>query len=228
MHEIMPFCGAELVIRKGSVDRENVEWMAQSLFVNALRNAAVSPGELVVDLGAHIGSFSILAAKERRARVIAFEPDAESLGIARANALINGVSELVEFDPSAVGGRDGTALLFESTENWGHTLLEGGGPCNVLTGRKHEVPLLSLESALRNLPGECAFMKFNIEGAEYEMFATAPPDVLRRIRAMAGEIHYDLGNGDISACVAKLEQCGFTVELVPEGAVRAILVATRI
>lgn len=227
LYELAPCCDTELVVRKGTVDRNSVEWMSDSLFLQALRDNRVAPGDTVLDLGAHIGSFSVVAAKGLRARVVGFEPDADSLRLARTNALLNGVADLAEFHPFAVGGPDRATFVFESTENWGHTIVEGGGPYNKLTGRKSEVRLISLQSALNYAPDGCAFMKFNIEGAEYEMFENARPDILRRIRAMAGEIHHDLGAGDIKECVAKLRQCGFAVQLVPQGEVRAILIATR-
>lgn len=226
-HEIVSLAGVELVIRKGTVDRENIDWMVSSLFLVALREAVTSPNDTVLDLGAHIGSFSVIAAKEFGARVIGFEPDDHSIGLARANALINGMQDRVIFHRAAVGRADGTVPLYESTENWGHTIIAGGGPHNSLTGRVTNVPMLSLASVMEHVSGVCAFMKFNIEGAEYGMFDQVSCETLASIRAMAGEMHYDLGGGEVDSCVAKLQQCGFIVDLIPQNEMRAILVAVR-
>lgn len=227
MHEITTIAGAELIVRANTVDRDNVEWMSQSLFVAAMRSANIAERDIVLDFGSHIGSFSVVAAREKKCRVVGFEPDAASIRVARASVLINGLEGRVEFHSCAVGEREGTALLHEATENWGHTIVDGGGPYNRLTGRTTEVRLIALSQALRHAPDGCAFLKFNIEGAEHRMFEMAPRSALHQIRVMAGEVHYDLGRGNVQAWVRKLEDCGFRVELVPQGELRAILLARR-
>ena len=228
MYEILTSSASAFVIRTPSTDRDTVEGVERALFLKAMRDAHISAGDTILDLGSHIGSFAIVAAKERQCRVIGFEGDVSSLRIAKANTLLNDVADLVEFHQVAVGGGKGVVPFYEATENWGHTIIERGGPYNILTGRVAEVPLITLGCALSYVPGgRCAFMKFNIEGAEHEMLETAPPDVLVRIDAMAGEIHYDLGRGDVRSYVKKLQDCGFVVELVPQYEVRAILLARR-
>jgi len=200
--------------------------MAQSAFLEVMRQADIVPSDTVLDLGAHIGSFSLVVASERRCRVVGFEPDGDSIRLARANALINELEGLVEFHKVAVGGSDGHIRLHEATENWGHTIIDGGGPCNALTGRSVDVPIISLDRALDYATDDrCAFLKFNIEGAEFAMFERARPEVLRRIGAVVGEIHRDIGVGDVREIVMRLEAQGFVVRLVPQGPDRDILIA---
>jgi FkbM family methyltransferase len=143
----MSWLGLELVIRSGSVDRNELEWMATSPFWKAFEKAAVSPDDLVFDLGAHIGSFAILVAKHKDCRVIAFEPDLESLNLCKINVLMNGLENQVTCHPLAVGGETRKILLYEATENWAHTIVKSGGPFNVPTGRTTEVDCLSLSDA---------------------------------------------------------------------------------
>jgi FkbM family methyltransferase len=229
MFDVFISSGIHFVIRTASVDKESVEWMSSSLFIEQMRQTPIlNPGGTILDLGSHIGSFALVAAREKHCRVIGFEPDADSLRIARANAVLNGLDHLVEFRPFAIGSRDGEIPLYAAKENWGHTIIEGGGPSNELTGKKTIVRTLSLDSVLSQaVVGRCAFLKFNIEGAEFGMIEGASQETLSRIDVLAGELHYDLGDANADASFKKLASCGFTVKLFPDGERRALLLANR-
>jgi FkbM family methyltransferase len=229
MHEIKRGLGLDFIVRTDSVDRENLDWMSDSPFIQAFRDARVACDDHVLDLGSHIGTFSLAAALEANCRVIGFEPDRESFNLARANALINKLDHLVTFHCAAIGGRDGVAFLYEASENWGHTLISTGGPYNKLTGNKTEVALLSLDKALTHIPGDkCRFVKFNIEGAEFDMLQQASKHALQKIDTLVGEVHHDIGAGLLEPCIAKLKDNGFDINVTPCGEVRSILLAKKI
>lgn len=80
------------LIEYGSMlrDRRRVEAYSGALA------AVVSPSSVVLDLGAGIGTFSILACKYGCARVYAVEPG-DVIGVARANASANGVAGRIHF-----------------------------------------------------------------------------------------------------------------------------------
>jgi FkbM family methyltransferase len=229
MHEIMQWEGVELVIRKNTADRATVEWMGTSVFAKSFRSIDVPDHGTVLDIGAHIGSFAVLAASISPCRVIAFEPDRASARLCRVNAMVNDMETRITCHEIAVAGSTGKIKLFESTENWGHTIIPSGGPYNVLTGRTSEVDALSLADALVHYGAErCAFMKFNIEGAEFDMFEKADVEVLRRIDMIVGEIHFDIGARKADGIVNRLADAGFNTKLIPEGEHRAILVARQL
>jgi FkbM family methyltransferase len=227
-HEIVEAGGVEFIVRTASVDRESVEWTATSLFMATLRAVDVAASDTILDLGCHIGSFAIMAAAEKRCRVVGFEPDPSSAKLGRLNAMLNGVEARVEVLPFAIGGVRRSVPLYEATENWGHTVYREGGPFNVVTGSSRAVDMITLSDALAYVDSRtCQLLKFNIEGAEHAMFAEASPESLRRVRNLVGEVHYDLGPRDRGGWVAKLSECGFDVRLVPENEQRAILIASR-
>jgi FkbM family methyltransferase len=64
------------------------------------------PGELFVDIGANIGSFTILAAKVAGADVLAFEPDTNTAATLERNIAANGVEAQVAVHRSALGDRE--------------------------------------------------------------------------------------------------------------------------
>jgi FkbM family methyltransferase len=229
MHEIYPWNGLELVIRSNSVDQANLEWMEDSLFWKVFQAARISADDVILDLGAHIGSFAVLAAQQKHCRVFAFEPDLESLTLCKINILLNSQESHVTCHQFAIGGETGRLMFYETTENWGHTILQHGGPHNILTGRRTKVACLSLFDALAHIKCDrCAFLKFNIEGAEFDMIENADVNTLCRIGSMVGEIHFDLVSRSPNHMLARLKDSGFTAELIPCGEHRAILMATRI
>ena len=88
----------------------------------------IKPGQIFVDIGAHIGLFSVIAAKKVGAsgRVIAFEPAEDNLAILRRNAEQNGVE--VDSRPIAIADRSGQMTLHRSARNrGGHSLIEDRG-----------------------------------------------------------------------------------------------------
>lgn len=72
----------------GVWEREETAQIAQRL----------QPGDVFLDFGAHIGWFTLLAAK-RGATVHAFEGDLQNLELLRANARLHGVQDLVTAYP---------------------------------------------------------------------------------------------------------------------------------
>jgi FkbM family methyltransferase len=70
----------------------------------------------VLDVGAHVGYFAILAALANpEARVYAFEPAPVAAARLRRNVAINEVAARVTCVPSAVGAKDGSAEFFHPT-----------------------------------------------------------------------------------------------------------------
>jgi len=74
---------------------------------------AVREGAVVLDIGAHLGYFAVLAAK-RGATVVAFEPNPRTVPHLRRNLELNGVADRVRIVQRAVGAEPGTATFFLS------------------------------------------------------------------------------------------------------------------
>lgn len=140
--------------------------------------AELPPGSIVLDLGAHIGSFAWLAYL-RGAKVISVEPDAANLRYLESNT--SRFRDAVEIRRGAVV-QDATGDTVRITphkspaETWA-SVTEGDGV---------EVPAIRFDSLLSEFPA-VEFLKMDIEGAELSILTGS--NELRRVRRIAAEIH---------------------------------------
>jgi FkbM family methyltransferase len=122
---------------------------------------AIAPGALVVDGGANMGGYSLLAARRagRSGRVFAFEPDPRNF--ARLSARVRKLTN-VQPVQKAIAAASGESLLFQDTFHAGHTLVDGR-----VGGDGIAVEVTSLDEFVRagGLPG-LDVVKLDIEGAE--------------------------------------------------------------
>lgn len=157
-------------------------------------------GDIVIDIGAHIGAFSIECAI-RGAKVLAFEPDPENFKILKKNIEVNGFENIISVYDLAVSNFTGTAELYKDSKNNGsHSLIKG---CidNGISGSL-KVETISLDDILLNYDS-CKLIKLDCEGAEYGILQGSN---LNKVEKITCELH----DRDKSPGLVKyLENCGF-------------------
>lgn len=167
-------------------------------------------GGVVLDAGAPIGVFSILAAHRwPGTRIYAAEPETENLLLLQRNIALNAglEAEVIACDV-ALSAASGYGSLRRETENWGHVLNAGPSRLSDLWVRT-----LNLQDFLSEY-GETQidFAKINIEGAEYGLLLEAPLELLKKVKCMLVEIH----PCDVSlrnALIEHLDAAGHEVQL---------------
>jgi FkbM family methyltransferase len=126
----------------------------------------VRPGSVVYDVGANVGSYTILASvlAGPAGRVIAFEPVAENVGYLREHVSINGLTN-VEIREAAVGARAGRAAFQPHRDR-----LQGALDAN----GTQDVSVLALDGlvARGDVPPP-ACIKIDVEGGEAGVLAGA-------------------------------------------------------
>jgi FkbM family methyltransferase len=68
-------------------------------------------GDLFLDIGSNIGSYTILASGVRRATTWAFEPDPETVGALKRNVTLNDLDSRVVVHELALGDTNGTVTF---------------------------------------------------------------------------------------------------------------------
>jgi len=193
-------------------------------------------GWRVVDIGANVGVFAMLAAN-RGARVVAYEPNPDTFG----RLLANTAKWRVECHHAAVVGKsEGTLPLFlHPLRDTRNTLLGArGGVLNTrasaqsaappppIYGETVDVPTVSIDDVLDE---PCDLLKIACEGGEFEIFSTVTPR-LRNAKRIVLELHTEMetDHGNASRLVAAVRDAGFEVEVRPthSGMTRVFMTAT--
>jgi FkbM family methyltransferase len=143
------------------------------------------PEDLVaVDIGAHIGCFSVALALARpRATVHAWEASPSTARWLRRNLVANGLEDRVVAHDRAVSDHRGTLHLADNSQ---------GSALNGLTataGTLVEVPCVPVADVLAAAGGEVQLVKIDTEGAEYALVLGSDPKVWSSVQRVVLEWH---------------------------------------
>lgn len=122
--------------------------------------SAIRPGCAVLDVGANLGVYTLLAAR-RGARVFSVEADPMNAALLRRNITINGFSDRVTIFEMAATESPKTVPLYRNPANWGGSNLYQGVPAGTVDGN-------TIDSL--NLP-PIDVCKMDIEGSELKALA---------------------------------------------------------
>lgn len=198
---------------------------------NEYRLPDVLPADgLIVDVGAHIGSFTEACLRRGARRIVACEPDAENFGIFRRHFQPEIACGWVIPLPVAVLGQAPTGGLASlSAYEVRATELNTGGARLCAEDAGRWVPAVSLRAVLekglrpasdRRLAHppvrHVEYLKLDCEGAEWEILATLGSGGLRAVRRLCGEFHPHNGL-DAVTMQAWLTNFGFEARVEPQG-----------
>ncbi|MDA8358079.1 MAG: FkbM family methyltransferase [Actinomycetota bacterium] len=145
----------------------------------------------VLDIGAHIGLFTVALAKAvPGAEVTAFEPSADRVAYLRRNLAGNGLADRVTVAQAAVGGRAGRAgragrdILIGRQTLLGSELVSGSAEA---AGDLADV--VGFDDVMYSIDGSVDLVKVDCGGGEYDIVVSAPVATLRRIDCLVVEYH---------------------------------------
>lgn len=166
-----------------------------------------TPPSVIVDIGANIGAFSILAATMfPDATIRAFEPEPENYALLVANVDAYGFGDRITTVHAAVADhRDGVDL--HPGHGLTHTCtVPPGGRCEANPGHDtHTVrsDSVTLEDAFDGFD-QIDLLKVDCEGSEFEIFGGASPATIAKAVRLRMEIHDYRGPVDLEALRTKL------------------------
>lgn len=144
----------------------------------------IAPDDTVIDIGGYIGSFAIPASRLAKNGVVySFEPSPFNFAQLEKNVALNQITNIRPFR-LAVASSDRKITLFLDNMNPASNNIYMKG------GTEVECDAVSLPTLFRQQGIEaCDFFKIDCEGAEYEIFMSLDPSVLKRIGKIACELH---------------------------------------
>ncbi|MEX5637760.1 FkbM family methyltransferase [Parafrankia sp. FMc2] len=132
------------------------------------------PGDVFVDVGANVGSYTLLAGKVPGVHVVAFEPASSTFSRLSENVVLNRLTN-VTLHQCAVGQADTEALLTLDNDTMNQIV-----PVGDESGRTEKVRMVRLDTIIGD-QSDVALVKIDVEGHEPEVLAGAE-QLLRRCR----------------------------------------------
>ena len=129
---------------------------------------SVKEGMTIIDAGAHIGYYSLLASRlvGSKGKVYAFEPSPECLGLFHRNIQLNNCKNIQVFE-KALTGKSGYTMFYLDRDN-----LASGSILKVPQSRQRiEVSTITLDEAIGD--ERVDFIKMDIEGGETKALSGA-------------------------------------------------------
>jgi len=145
----------------------------------------IGEGDIVVDMGAHIGAFAVRAARlAHRGQVYAYEASAKNYALLTENRQLNNLKNL-HIENSAVSDRCGELPLYTPAGNsiLGSLLQETSSSIEMVQATTFSD--IIAEHALEQID----FLKVDVEGAEFEILFDCSDETLAKIRHLVIEYH---------------------------------------
>jgi FkbM family methyltransferase len=145
----------------------------------------ISAGDIVVDMGAHIGAFAVRAARlAHRGQVYAYEASAKNYALLTENRQLNGLKNL-HIENSAISDRCGELPLYTPAGNsiLGSLLQETSSFKEMVQSTTFSA--IIAEHALEQVD----FLKVDVEGAEFDILFDCSDETFAKIRHLVIEYH---------------------------------------
>ena len=163
---VLPFVNdAKFIVKKGMTGiTGNIyaglhEFNDMGFLLHLLRE-----GDHFVDVGANVGSYTILASKVRKAFTTSFEPVPSTFNWLKKNTEVNDLEELVELNNQGCSNESKVLKFSKEKDTTNHVLTDADEDEYI------EVKTVSLDIALKHSP---TLMKIDTEGFETEVLKGA-------------------------------------------------------
>lgn len=205
----------KVFFRKGTSDEYVIkDTIIDHIFENGFPEYQPEKNHLVIDIGAHIGTYSLVLSQLLTDGAIhAFEPCLDTFNYLERNIKGNNLTNVFAHK-IALSDSIGTTKLYYDTEhgNWGHSIIKDFSS----EGEIVKTDTLSNFFTVNNIE-KCDFMKFNCEGAEFKILLSTPVELLKRVDKMLILYHLDLANDvTIEQLIMRLKHAGFYTEIRQE------------
>jgi FkbM family methyltransferase len=176
-----------------------------------------SAGALVLDIGAQIGTASLVLSRLHRGRILCFEPVPDNCRFLQMNLAANQVGNAT-IVPAAVTDQDGFAqfAIDPNSSVAGHMAGIMAADPRAFS-QSLRVKSVTLRTALAEFPGHMIHLiKMDCEGGEYSIVDQITPELLPRIRNLTFEVHDLGGKNNVRTLTERLRGLGFSVKYKKE------------
>ena len=175
---------------------QSLTWMRESDTENLMKEVIdencyeVTPSQMtdreVIDIGANMGAFTVMAACMGAKKVLAVEPVGYSYDRLMHNIGQAGITDKVTVFRNLVTDKAGEVIKIG--------LHEKSGANNIYNvGENFEaIATITLKNLMKHLEGNNVFLKIDCEGGEYDIILKSDYEDMKRVTKISMEIHSDL------------------------------------
>lgn len=177
---------------KFKLREDEYQIIAESFEEDPYKIEDVERDGLVIDLGAHIGTFAIRCAVERNCKVLAFEPCPSTFELLAENIKLNDLDGKVIPFRSAIGDTVGIRKFYSRPNHpVSSSLYLHHYSMDVPGYLTQEVQCTTLKRVFEdNNVSECVALKIDCEEAEKEIFIEESKPYFRKTKYVALEWHF--------------------------------------
>lgn len=206
-------CGSlNFCYREGTTDEHAVAQHLKNSNVLFIPEYSFKPDDVIIDIGAHIGTFSIpVAAMLKNGKVYAIEAGKENCECIEKNRKLNNLTNVFINHLALTDFKGRTKLYHKSKKGY-----LGSSIVKDFSGEAEEVPTDTLTNFMRdNNILHCDYMKLNCEGAEFNIILSTPKEILQRVDLILVLYHLDIAKNFSTEkdLILHLQQCGFLTKV---------------
>jgi FkbM family methyltransferase len=174
--------GLKIKIRKNSTDLMALThvWLIEEY---KSENFDIKDTDVIIDVGAHIGLFSLYASQFcKNGLIYSFEPVPENYNLLIDNIKSNDLNQIKSFN-RAVSNSNSNVKLYLNDDEAGHSMFSK-------SSKTITVDSISLQQIFDdNNIENCNFLKLDCEGTEYEILQNLPLSYFDKIEKIVIEYH---------------------------------------
>lgn len=194
-------------------------WMINEYEIEKFK---INKNDIIIDVGAHIGLFSLLASKSCFAgKIFSYEPINENFEMLMQNIKSNKLKNIFPFN-LAVSKNTSNVKLFLDKDESAHSIFQKN--TSYVT-----VESISLQKIFDdNDINFCKILKLDCEGAEYEIIDSLPDKYFEKIQNMIIEYHLADSKPELGKdLISKIKNVGFQITTRPHHNDMGLLIATK-
>ena len=172
----------------------------------------------IVDIGAHIGLFSMYArGLNDQVAIFVYEPEPGNFAALKEHFKVNDIQNVFPKNV-AVAATDGQIVLHVHEDSHNHSILKISNPKSEID--TIDVPAVSMKTIFerdltRHAIDFCDLMKMDCEGAEFEILESMQTDLFKKIGAFYLEYHEYVDGKKKEDLVRIFQKNGFKTKVIP-------------
>ena len=172
----------KIKIRTNSTDimQLGTVWLVEDYEVSGFN---INNEDIVIDIGAHIGLFSLFVSQYcKNGKIFSYYPIEKNFRILKENIELNKIKNIIHFN-SAVSNQSNKLKIFIDSDDSAHSIFESDR--DFIEVNSTTIKSIFDENEIKN----CNLLKLDCEGAEYQIIESIPKEYFLKIDKMIIEYH---------------------------------------